>query len=226
MTVARRGDTVALVNTSPPESTEYIEELFPRMRYLHDAPTGDLVRTPQERLIAALAAIGIGVDDVDYVVLTPFELYTTGNLHLFTSATICMSRRGWVHFHTVHDHPHDSRWRKFPRQTLIDLVTDSWDRVRLLDDEDEIEPGIRTWWSGAHHREYIVVEIDTQAGVVAVSDSFFYYENIEGNRLLGLNESMDEALSANARVLASADHIVPIHEPKVFERYRDGVIAP
>jgi hypothetical protein len=71
-----------------------------------------------------------------------------------------------------------------------------------------------------------VVEIDTEAGVVAVSDSFFYYENVEQGKLLGLCENMYEALNCNARVLKNADHIVPIHEPKVFARYPGGLIAP
>ncbi len=62
-------------------------------------------------------------------------------------------------------------------------------------------------------------------GVVAVSDSFFYYENVEDGRMLGLCENMYEALACNERVLRTADHIVPIHDPKVFDRYPDGVIA-
>ncbi|MDQ2625149.1 MAG: hypothetical protein M3Y20_08330 [Actinomycetota bacterium] len=223
--VARTGGKVVLVNTSPPETTRVVEELFPRMRYLHDAPRGDLIREPHEHIEAALATLGLTPDDVDVVVLTPFELYTTGTLALFRRATICLSRRGWVHFHTTHEHPHDKRWRKFPKDTLLDLVTDSWDRVRLLDDEDEVLPGMRTWWAGSHHRESIVVEIDSPAGKVAVTDAFFYYANVEDGRLLGLNESMAEALSVNERVLRTADHIVPIHEPLVFERYPGGVVA-
>lgn len=226
MTLAVGGDTVALINTAPPDDTTFIQEQFPRMRYLHDAPHGDLVRGPQHLMLGALEAVGLTPDDVTHVLLTPLELYTTGTLHLFRKAEICLTKRGWVHFHVTHDHFHDIRWRSFPQATLVDLVTDSWDRVRLLDDEDSIAPGIRTWWSGAHHRESMVVEIDTEAGTVAVSDSFFYYENVEEGRMLGLCENMYEALACNERVLSIADHIVPIHDPKVFERYPGGVIAP
>ncbi|CAN5494803.1 hypothetical protein BH10ACT3_BH10ACT3_01930 [soil metagenome] len=226
VTVARRGDAVVLVNTSPPEPTDIVVEGFPHMRYLHDAPAGDLVRSPDQTMAGALASLGLTPADITHVLLTPLELYTTGTLDLFRTAQICITSRGWVHFHTTHDHPHDKRWRSFPQATLVDLVTDSWDRVRLLDDEDEILPGLRTWWSGTHHRESMVVEIDTPVGVVAVSDSFFYYENVEDGRLLGLNESMYEALACNERVLRTADHIVPIHDPKVFDRYPGGVVSP
>jgi hypothetical protein len=121
--IARSGDIVALINTSPPDSTEAIEAEFPAMRYLHDAPRGDLVRSAEERMEGALARVGLRPDDVTHVLLTPLELYTTGTLRLFRSATIAISRRGWVHFHTTHEHPHDSRWRSFDRETLVDLVS-------------------------------------------------------------------------------------------------------
>lgn len=225
VTLIRRDAVVALVNTSPPEPTTIVEEGFPRMRYLHDAPRGDLVRGPDETMEAALGLAGLKPDDVTHVLLTPLELYTTGTLHLFRRAKICMTRRGWVHFHITHEHPHDKRWRSFPQATLVDLVTDSWDRVRLLDDEDEVAPGLRTWWSGAHHRESMVVEVDTAKGTVAVSDSFFYYANVEDDRLIGLCESLEEALACYRRVRRTAQHVVPIHDPKVFDRYPGGVIA-
>jgi hypothetical protein len=70
-----------------------------------------------------------------------------------------------------------------------------------------------------------VGEVDTAVGVVAISDSFFVYKNVEGAIPLGLNESFEEMLATNARVLRTASHIVPLYDPKVFERYPGGVIA-
>jgi hypothetical protein len=71
----------------------------------------------------------------------------------------------------------------------------------------------------------MVVEVDSTAGTVAISDSFFYYENVEDGKLLGINENMYEALKTNERVLANAKHIVPLYDPKVFERYAGGIVA-
>jgi hypothetical protein len=215
----------AIVNTSPPDDDEYVRERFPRMRYLIDAPAGHLVREPGHDITAALARHGVTPDDVTHVLLTPLELYTTGTLRRFRNARIGIMRRGWIHFHTTHDHPHDVRWRSFLQDDLVDLVTTSWDRVLLLEDEDEIAPGLRVWWSGAHHRESMVVEVDTAEGTVAVSDSFFYFANVEDDHPIGLCESFDEALACHERVRRTAQHLVPIHEPAVFERYPDGLIA-
>lgn len=226
VTLIEGAGIIALVNTSPPDDDEPVRREFPGMRYLHDEPAGDLRRNADQTMEGALALVGLRPDDVTHVMLTPLELYTTGSLDKFRHAQICLSRRGWIHFHTTHQHPHDSRWRSFPRRVLVDLVTDSWDRVRLLEDEDEIAPGLRAWWSGAHHRESMVFEIETDEGVVAVSDSFFYYENVENGELLGLCENIYEALACNERVLRNASHIVPVHDPKVFHRYPGGIIAP
>jgi len=226
VTLIQGGGITALVNTSPPDDDAQTRLDFPEWKTLQYPPHGFLTRQPTQMIEAALAEVGVGLDEITHVLLTPIELFTTGTLHRFRRAMICMTRRGWVHFHTTHQHPHDSRWRKFPRETLIDLVTDSWDRVRLLDDEDLIAPGLRTWWCGGHHRESMVVEVDTPVGTTAVSDLFFYYDNIESDQLVGICECMEEVLAANARVRRNASHLVPIHDPKVFDRYPGGVIAP
>ncbi len=215
--------TRVLVNTSPAEETSEVERLFPTMRYLHDAPRGDLQRSEAQRIEHALASRNLTPDDIDFVILTPLELYTTGTLHLFTSARIVISRRGWVHFHTMHEHAHDKRWRKFPQSTLINLLTDGWDRVVLLDDEDSVAPGLRTWWAGSHHRESIAVEFDTSEGVVTVTDAFFYLDNLKERLPIGLCESLEESDSAMRRIDATADFVIPIHEPVVFDLYPRGI---
>jgi len=212
----------ALVNTGPPRDLDVINGFW-------GAGGGErsrMHRAPEEDLVAALGRCGVEPSDVTHVLLTPLELYTTGLLTEFTNATICMSKQGWVHHQTTHDHPHDSRWRSFTRETLVSLVTDGWDRVRLLEDEDEIAPGLRTWWTGVHHRASIAVEVETSVGIVSITDACFYYENVEDNRLLGLNESMAEFETAMRRLRATATHIVPLTDPKVFDRYPGGVIAP
>ena len=209
----------ALINTAPPADMTKVKEQFPDKLWDH------LRQSDDETMAGALARAGLTAADVTHLILTPFELYANGCMDMFRHAQVCLSKTGWVHFHTSPDHPHHSHARAFPRESLVHLVTDGWDNVRLLEDEDEIAPGLRTWWSGVHHRSSIVVEVDTRVGTVCISDSFFYYENVEDDRLLGLNESMYEALSTNRRVREVARHIVPLYDPKVFDRYPDGIVA-
>lgn len=218
------GRTV-LVNTALPDDLSDLHAAFPdALMWQPPGTRGATVRTPSQLQVPALAAAGVHPDQVTDIILTPIVRYTTATLDAFPNATIHISKRGWVHFHTTHAHPHDHRWA-FSETTLVHLVTDWWDRVSLLEDEHEILPGLRTWHSGVHHRSSLVVEVDSTVGRVAISDSFFVYQNIEGGIPLGLNESFEEMQTTNARVLRTADHIVPLYDPTVFERYPDGVIA-
>jgi len=215
-----------LVNTALPDDLGQLRAEYPGAIMWGEAGTrGAIVRTPEELQVAALASAGIRPEDVTDIILTPIVRYTTDTLRDFPGARIHLSKRGWIHFHTTHAHPHDSRGA-FPRETLVHLVTDGWDRVSLLEDEHEIAPGLRTWHGGVHHRSSLVVEADTADGTVAISDSFFVYENVEDGIALGLNESFDEMLATNARVLRTARHIVPLYDHRVFSRYPGGVIAP
>lgn len=215
-----------LVNTALPDDLGSLRAEYPgAIMWAEPGTRGAIVRSPAELQGPALAAAGVTPADVTDIILTPIVRYTTDTLDAFPDARVHVSKRGWVHFHTTHAHPHDSRGA-FPRDTLVRLVTDGWDRLVLLEDEHEIAPGLRTWHSGVHHRSSLVVEVDTTVGTVAISDSFFVYENVEDGIALGLNESFEEMATTNARVLRTAGHIVPLYDHRVFERYPGGVIAP
>ena len=215
-----QGDGVtALINSGPPEDIGPLNNLF--VTFLGER--GRMERPEDERLVPQLARLGIAPEDITHVIVTPFVQYTTGGLLELPNAQVCLSKRGWISFHTTHEHPHDSREFMFTTEALVHLVTDGWDRVRLLEDEDEVVPGIRTWFAGTHHRASIAVEIDTSEGTVVASDAFFHYENIEDNRLLGINENMYEGLATYERTRRVADHILPLYDPRVFDRYPDGI---
>lgn len=219
--VVRSEQAVVLINTGAPDDLGPIDARWTGIF----GERGRFRRDDDETITAQLDRIGLAPDDVTDVVVTPFQLYATAGIPRFTRARIHLSRRGWTHFHTTHDHPHDDRWTSFSPEVLVHLVTDAWDRVHLLDDEDEVVPGVRTWFSGAHHRASVAVEVDSTAGTVVLSDSFFHYANVEDDRLLGINENMYEALATGERARRVADHLVPLYDPAVFDRYPDGVVA-
>jgi hypothetical protein len=220
--LARDADRVVLVNTGAPDDLRAINAKWTSIF----GERGRFAREDNETLDAQLGARGLTPADVTDVVTTPFQLYSTGGLMKLPNARIHLSKRGWVHFHTTHEHPHDDRWTSLSPELVHYLTIDAWDRVHLLEEEDAVGPGIRTWFSGTHHRASVAVEIESTAGVVVASDSFFYYENVEEGRLLGINENMYEALATNERALRVADHLVPLYDPRVYERYADGVVAP
>jgi hypothetical protein len=220
--VLRAPGVCCLVNTGPADDLEPMNDVWAEVL----GERARMRRGEGLRITEQLARIGIDPIDVTHVVLTPLQLYTTSNIHRFPNATICLSERGWIHYHTTHRHPHDRRWNCISKETLVHLVVDAWDRVRLLDDEDEVVPGIRTWWTGGHHRASLAVEIDSTAGTVVISDAFFMYRNVEQDHPIGISENLYEVLNAHARARSVADHVVPLYDPEVFDRYRDGLVAP
>lgn len=217
-----RGEgVVALVNTGPAEDLAPMNEGWASF-------LGEKARMEREDgqfILDQLAANDVTPEEVTHVVLTPLQLYTVSNVLAFPNARICIARRGWIHFHTTHDHPHDDRATSIPDEVLVPLVTTEWHRVHLLEDEEELAPGLRTWWSGGHHRASVVVEVDTPAGVVAISDTFFYAEHVTEGRMLGISENMYEVMAACRRVRDTADIVLPLYDPKNFATHHDGVVA-
>lgn len=217
-----RGDGVtAIVNTGPARDLEPMNAHWEKVL----GAQARMRRAPGEFVVDQLAAHDLTPDDITHVVLTPLQLYTVSNVPLFRNAQICIAHRGWVHFHTTHAHPHDNRATSIPDDVLVHLVTEAWPRVRLLADEDELAPGLRTWWSGVHHRASVVVEVDTRRGVAAISDSYFVLDNVEKDIPIGINENMYEAIAAYARVRDTADIVVPLYDPGNLDRFPDGSIA-
>jgi hypothetical protein len=221
--VIRGHGKTALINTGPdPEFLPVMNERWKSFDPRHQLRVRD-----DERLEPALAKVGVVPDEVDYVIATPFQAYAIGNVLRFPRATICLSRRGWIDFHAPRwrEHPHDYRPFCIPHRVLVHLVTDAWPRVRLLDDEEEIEPGLAVFWTGVHHRSSLAITVRTEQGTVIASDSFFRYENVEQMRPLGINESLEEALVAYHRIRREADVLLPLYDPRVFERFANGRVA-
>lgn len=217
-----RGDGVtALVNTGPAADLGPMNEKWTQVL----GARAVLRREPGEYIVDALAAHGVTPADVTHVLLTPLQLYTVSNVPLFTEAQICLTERGWRHFHTTHAHPHDDRATSIPDEILVHLVTEAWPRVRLLADEDTIAPGLRTWFSGGHHRASMVVEADTATGTAAISDTYFLLDNVIAEQPIGISENIYECLATYQRVRRTAAHVLPLYDPANFDRYPGGRVA-
>lgn len=173
-----------------------------------------------------LALLGVHPEDITHVLLTPLQLYTTSNVTLFPNAQICLTDRGWVHFHRTHAHPHDDRWACLPPHVLHYLTHEAWDRVRLLADEDEVVPGLRTWWAGSHHRASMVVEVDSTAGLVTLTDAYFTRRNLDTDHPIGICENIYEARAVHERVRLTADIPLTLYDADQLKSYPDGVVAP
>jgi hypothetical protein len=221
--VIQGGGHTVLVNTGPPE--DYLDY----MNAVWREELGDRAHITVEGPDAVgrwLDTAHVAAEDVDAVVVTPLQAYAIGNVDRFARARICVSRRGWEDLLAPPEF--DPRRRMaVPDRILRYLLEDAWfeRRVVLLDDEDEVLPGIRTWWAGTHHRSSLAVEVDTPAGVVSLSDVAFYYENLEQDRPLGIQESMRECRDAYRRLRSTGGTFVSLYDPRTRDRFPGGVVA-
>ena len=220
-----QGRTI-LVNTGPP--LDYVEHMNDVWREELGEPTHMSV-APEQHIEAVLARYGLSCQSVDTVVLTPLQAYADGNVDKFPHAQICISRRGWIDLFAPRFFD-ARRHMAVPDRLLQYLVFKAWPerRVRLLEDEEEIAPGVRSIWVGTHHRSSLAVLVATARGVVAYSDAVFYYENLERDHPLGIQESMEECRIAYARLRRDADIVVSPYDPSNTLRFPGGavVLAP
>jgi len=219
----RGGGNNILVNTGPPQDLTILNEAWLKF---FGFPEAQITRTEAQLPQNILRAEWLTPEDITHVIVTPLQAYASANIPLFRNATICISRRGWIEdFQAPYYHLHVPRHLRIPPDVNHYLQNEGWEKVRLLADEEEILPGIRTFWAGVHHRSSLAVCVETTAGTVILSDCFFKYGNLEDKRYLGVMESMMEADATWARIRKEASIAASIYDPEVFRRYPGGRLA-
>jgi glyoxylase-like metal-dependent hydrolase (beta-lactamase superfamily II) len=221
MVVAKGNGVTVIVNTRPPSDLSDLNSAWKAFA----GSRCQMKRAEAERPEHALARLGIDPAEVDFVLLTPLQAYSTANLQLFPNATICCSRRGWVEDIVARDPVlHVPRHLCISDSVLQYLLFDAKDRFRLLDDEEEVCPGVRAWWAGTHHRSSMVYSFETSAGIVMTGDCAMKYANVDGYPL-GIAESIMEGETAYRRIRKEASIFLPLYDPEVLQRYPDGRIS-
>lgn len=215
MVVIRGNGKKIIINTGPPDDLTALNARWSA----GFGERGTLVRQESERPIEALAEIGIRPADVDMVLVTPIQIYATANIQKFNNATICISKRGWIEdFHAEKFPMHVPKEFRLSDETLRYLTLEGRERLRLLEDEDEVMPGLRCFWAGVHHRSSMCYVIDTAGGRVGVSDCIFTYGNLEDGEPLGIQESLEEYYITTNRIRRETDLFIPLYEPEARDR--------
>jgi glyoxylase-like metal-dependent hydrolase (beta-lactamase superfamily II) len=178
----------------------------------------------------AVAAAGVPPESVTDVIISHIHWDHFDGADLFPNATI------WIQRDEVEHHV-DSAGKVLDRaidaqdaQMLARLVKQG--RVRLVDGDQAIIPGINVWIGGKHTYQSQFVSAMTRAGtVVFASDNAYLYENLD--RHLPIAQTVDAAsnLRAQDRMLALVKDrrlVVPGHDPDVMKRFpmvRPDVVA-
>lgn len=142
----------------------------------------------REMILGALAAEGLDVKDIQYVICTHGHSDHTGNNNLFTDATFVVSfdiSKGDLY--TFHDFKSGEPYR--------------------IDEDVEVMP------TPGHTGQDVSVIVRTKEGVVAIAgDLFECEEDLEDESLWRVNSSNETEQEQNRkRLLTLADFIIPGH---------------
>lgn len=173
--------------------------------------------------IDSLTAVGIDPAGVRHVVLSHMHYDHVGNVEKLPGATIYLQAVEMA-FYTG---PY-ARYARFARSIEVDdvlaLVRANYaGRLRLLDGEVEIVPGVRAYWLGGHTAGLQVVRVHTERGnLVLAADASHYYANFREYLPFPTLHDLPGCYRAFDRLRALADSpnlIIPGHDPLVMERY-------
>jgi hypothetical protein len=169
----RGGGQNILINAGPPQDLGIINQAWLNF---FGYPEAQIVRSEAQLPQNILRSQGLTPDDISMVLVTPLQAYATANIPLFRKATIGISRRGWIEdFQAPFYHLHVPRHLRVHPDVNHCLQNEGWERLRLLADEEEIQPGLRAFlgrrspsffpcrlgrhqpWPGHYHRLFLQI---------------------------------------------------------------------
>lgn len=177
---------------------------------------GGIKQLPSERTIEALKRNGIDPADVAYVIVTHMHADHYDYFDAFPNAKLVVNKREYKDMT-------DGRDRLAP--DVRKALNDRPKALRLVDDDEEILPGIRAVQLGCHTPGSQGVLVRTWMGpVLLAGDVVYKYENIEKDRP---TRSPDPEIcrDAMARIRSLADIVLPAHDPLTLQRWPNGIIG-
>jgi glyoxylase-like metal-dependent hydrolase (beta-lactamase superfamily II) len=170
-----------------------------------------------------LKLIGVDPASVQDVIVTHFHYDHVGNYALFPNALFHVQDEEMRVFTGRH-----LRFRPYKDLVEIDdicaMVRLNYEgRVRFVDGEKQLFPGISVHRVGGHAPGIQVVRVATPRGyAVVASDASHFYRNMEEHIPFYLTHQLPQVHDAFDRVYELADRpelVLPGHDPAVLERF-------
>lgn len=182
-------------------------------------------RTPLVSAPEGLAELGIGVDDVDRIVITHFHYDHIGNVGLFPNARLIAQHREAMFWSS----PVASRpaFANVVEEGELGVLTDAVKsgRLEFVDGSTEIVPGLSVELLGGHTPGQQLVRIEMpHSDIVLASDALHCYEEIEKDRPFSIFTDLAKTYAAFDRlrdIQTSGATIIAGHDPLIATRFGD-----
>lgn len=177
-------------------------------------------QTAEQRLGAVLAMHGLQPSDIGLLALTHLHGDHTGYVDALPLARIAL-QRSELRYAAAPPPP----TRMFDREDVSRLVGPLFDRIDFLEGDRDLAPGVRAVWTGGHTpgHQQIEVQLDSGLAVITGDNAYLADPSVTQQRPPGSVTDLEQTMRALARIKRDAQHVLPMHDPAVYERYPHGV---
>jgi glyoxylase-like metal-dependent hydrolase (beta-lactamase superfamily II) len=183
-------------------------------------PGGPFTQTPEQTLEANLARHGLEPGDIGILLHTHVHVDHCGYDDALPNARIIIQREELEYAAAPLFPPF-----LYDSADHAKLVGPLRDRVELIEGDTQIAPGVRTVFTGGHTPAHQMVYVDVPSGQAIVTGDNVYLVDpgLTEQRPPGYYVNLFEVTEALRRIQRDADHVLPMHDAAVYERYPDGI---
>jgi len=180
----------------------------------------ECAQSPEQTLEAQLGNHGVTPEDVGTVVLTHLHVDHTGLLDRLPNARFKVQRAEMQYAAAPYFPP-----GFFDRIDIAKMVGPLYDQIDFLEGDAQIAPGIRTVLTGGHSPAHQMVYVDVDSGQAIVTGDAVYRKDVamEINFPPGLVHDLGDAMRALDLIRRDAKHVLPMHDPTIYDEYPEGV---
>ncbi|MGE5293578.1 MAG: N-acyl homoserine lactonase family protein [Solirubrobacterales bacterium] len=171
-----------------------------------------ITQDPNETSRAQLRKFGLKPEDIGHVLITHLHFDHVDDVLQYTNARICVGKKewegatgqspSWGHGPFLHEFSNNPQCRQ---------------RLVLVEDQ-EILPGIQSFWIGGHTPGSMAYCINTAYGrAVITGDTIGLLANFERSIPPGVFENLEECRATIAKVRSQADIVLPSHDPATLD---------
>jgi N-acyl homoserine lactone hydrolase len=179
-----------------------------------------VTQTAEQTLDAQLAKHGLVPEDVGTLIITHCHHDHTGLVDKVPNARIRVQRSELQYAAAPHFPP-----GFFDRIDIAKMVSDVYDRIDFDEGDAEIAPGISTIFTSGHSpgHQMVYVELDSGLAIITGDNVYRKHTALPMGFPPGLVHDMPAAVSAVKKIARDGKHILPMHDPVVYDEYPDGV---